>query len=132
MTNTLIVSAFAIFCFYLSSIIGYKLDFLEISDWVEKISGLGRENQKSFLKYSLQMIRSCILLQQNSSHIDTTSNEEQEFIKNFSPFINNNSVKIISYIEAAFSDIIRNGNSKILLTDLSLKFSKQLRIKKIN
>ncbi|MAN49744.1 MAG: hypothetical protein CMD04_02855 [Flavobacteriales bacterium] len=110
----------------------YKLDFLEISDWVEKISGLGRENQKSFLKYSLQMIRSCILLQQNSSHIDTTSNEEQEFIKNFSPFINNNSVKIISYIEAAFSDIIRNGNSKILLTDLSLKFSKQLRIKKIN
>ena len=78
------------------------------------------------------MIRSCILLQQNSSHIDTTSNEEQEFIKNFSPFINNNSVKIISYIEAAFSDIIRNGNSKILLTDLSLKFSKQLRIKKIN
>lgn len=100
----------------------YKRDVAETIDWSEKIAKAGREDQKSFLRYCLQMFRNAIVGHYTGGETVTLTNEQSAFLSKFAPFINhNNIVPLSEAIEEAHYHIERNANPRILFLDLSLK-----------
>ena len=111
----------------------YQAKIVELSDWVEAISKIGREQQKTFLKYALFMVRECLILNYASDNLQRLKKEEKEFSIKFAPFIHqNNAMDLIENLETASQDIERNANSRIVFNDLSLKLVLLLRIKSLN
>ena len=113
--------------------LSYQANILGITDWVDQISKIGRERQKVFLQYALHMVRESLVCNFASIDLQRLKGEEQDFTKNFSPFINeNNAIELIEALEKAHYDIGRNASAKILFTDLSLKLVLLLRIKSLS
>lgn len=96
------------------------LEVIKLSE--DKLSKLGRENQKSFLLYAINMMRQIILIQQGLRNLVFLQEEELSFVEKFSglfPF--EQLEEAISVIEITHYGIERNGNAKILFLDLSLQ-----------
>ena len=97
----------------------YKKDVIAMMGWANRISGLGKEEQKSFLRYGLHMFRQSILFNYTQEKLVRLSEEEMKFLSNFAKFITGNNLEELS---TSFSDahyhIDRNANQKILFTDL--------------
>lgn len=111
----------------------YTAKIPDLSNWIDQFIKHGREEQKEFLVYSLHMIRECLIFNFGPENLQRTREEEKTFIRKFAPFINeNNSQKIIDELEKALNHIARNGSSKIILMDLSLKMVILLRVKSVN
>ena len=100
----------------------YQKDVISLNKWVDEIATIGREKQKSFLKYAMRLIRDNFMLNQNANELAFTSNEETEFSKKFSPFIKpENIIQINEELNTAYYHIERNGYAKIVFFDLGLK-----------
>lgn len=107
---------------------GNKAAIHELILWSEEIAKTGRETQKKFLHYSIAVMRQALLVNFNVKelafmqiHIDGFSLEK------FAPFVHeNNILSIVEELEDAMYHIERNGNSKIILTDLSIKLTRLL------
>ena len=113
--------------------LNYQANILGITDWVDEISKIGRERQKTFLQYALHMIRESLVCNFASIDLQRLTVEEQDFTQKFSPFINeNNAIELIEVLEKAHYHIGRNASAKILFTDLSLKLVLLLRIKSLS
>ncbi|MDR1458731.1 MAG: DNA polymerase III subunit delta, partial [Bacteroidales bacterium] len=65
-----------------------KANFPETAELIKTLAGLGREKQKSFLRYALTLVRKCILTNCGASSLVKSSSEEAAWLANFSPFIN--------------------------------------------
>ncbi|NUY80094.1 DNA polymerase III subunit delta' [Flavobacterium sp. MAH-1] len=94
--------------------------------WSETIAGLGRETQKKFLNFCIDIFRQALLLNYQATPLVYFEPKVDKFkLENFAPFVND---KNISEIFAELSDAIyhieRNGNAKIVLTDLSIKLTR--------
>ncbi len=108
--------------------LSYKNDVLELLKLAEKLSLLGREKQKNFLLYSLQLLRENFMLNINNEKITYLSKKETEFSKKFSAFINKDNIyQIANEINSAIIDIEMNGNNKIIFCDLVLKLVKLIK-----
>lgn len=106
----------------------YKRDVATTIDWVDQISKAGREEQKSFLKFCLQMFRNAIVGHYTGGQTVTLTTEQEGFLSKFAPFINhNNIVPLTESIEEAHYHIERNANPKILFLDVSMKIFLQLK-----
>lgn len=100
----------------------------DIVEWSKALAGYNIDTHKSFLKYSLRMIRENFIMNTNNPNIVYLTEEEQNFSVNFSPYINEfNVIKIYSELEKAHSDIVRNGNAKLIFLDFGLKLVKLIR-----
>jgi DNA polymerase III subunit delta' len=100
----------------------YKKNVLEMMDWADQISGLGREAQKIFLEYALHMFRQSILKNYTEEQLIRVSREEGDFLKNFSRFITGNNVgEFLEVFSEAHYHIERNANPKILFTHLAFR-----------
>ena len=109
----------------------YKNNIIELSNWNENVVKQSRENQKSFLVYSLKIIRSAFILGRKAGKNLNVTKEEKEFISNFYPFVNeNNIIDIFESIEKAIFAITRNANSKIVFYELSLQMMRFLKVKR--
>lgn len=108
----------------------YKKGSLDgIKTWVEKISKFGREKQKSFLNYSLRMVRESLLLNYGDESLVKILHNEEQFLSKFSPFIHlRNAILIQEKINQAIYEIERNAHSANLFADLSLKMSTYLKL----
>jgi len=97
----------------------YKKDVIAMMAWANRISGLGKEEQKSFLRYGLHMFRQSLLYNYTQNKLVKLSEEEMKFLSNFSKFITGNNIEelSLSFSEAHYH-IDRNANQKILFTDL--------------
>jgi len=62
--------------------LSYSRKFQEIFDWVEEVSGLGRERQKSFMNYAIRMIRENYLLNLKQEKLVHLSSPETDFSGN--------------------------------------------------
>ncbi|RZJ71928.1 DNA polymerase III subunit delta' [Flavobacterium sp.] len=98
----------------------------DLISWSETIAGLGRETQKKFLNFCIDIFRQALLLNYQASPLVYFEPKVDKFkLENFAPFVND---KNISEIFAELSDAIyhieRNGNAKIILTDLSIKLTR--------
>lgn len=110
----------------------YQFKVVEINTFVNDISTIGREKQKSFLSYGLRLIRLCMLNNYENEEQIKLEGGEMKFVKNFSPFVNNANVSLfIEEINRAIFHIERNANAKILFMDLSLNLCKLLKIKPV-
>ncbi|MCV9929663.1 DNA polymerase III subunit delta' [Flavobacterium sp. LS1R49] len=94
--------------------------------WSEQIAGLGRESQKKFLEFCIEMFRQALLLNYQAPSLVYMEPKVEKFkLENFAPFVNGNNIHdIFKELSDAMYHIERNGNAKIILTDLSIKLTR--------
>lgn len=107
---------------------GNKATVLELVAWSDEIASLNRETQKSFLRYCLDFFRQAMLQNYKAKDLVYIDIEPKVFkFDKFATFINGKNIGEISEaIETAIYHIGRNGNAKIILTDLSIKLTRYL------
>ena len=100
-------------------------------EWSETISKTGRETQKRFLNYCIQFFRQALLLNYSANSLVFLQPKTPNFkLENFAPFIHSaNILEINKELNSAIYHIERNGNSKIILLDLSIKLTRLLHLK---
>ena len=94
--------------------------------WSEQIATLGREAQKKFLNFCIEMFRQALLLNYQAEKLVYIEPTVEKFkLENFAPFVNGNNInEIFTELSDAIYHIERNGNAKIILTDLSIKLTR--------
>lgn len=107
---------------------GNKAAIHDLISWSEDIAKTGRETQKKFLHFCLNFFRQALLLNYNANSLVFFEPKTESFkLENFAPFIHNNNILDISNeLQDAIYHIERNGNPKIILTDLSIKLTRLL------
>jgi DNA polymerase-3 subunit delta' len=98
----------------------------DLISWSEQIASLGRETQKKFLSYCIEMFRQALLLNYQTTNLVYMEPKIEKFkLENFAPFVNGNNINdIFRELSDAMYHIERNGNAKIVLTDLSIKLTR--------
>ncbi len=98
----------------------------DLIQWSEQIAVLGRETQKEFLQFCIEMFRQALLLNYQTPSLVYIETKVDKFkLENFAPFVNGNNIfDIYKELSDAMYHIERNGNSKIILTDLSIKLTR--------
>ncbi len=111
----------------------YGVKIQALTAWAESIAKWGRERQKSFLVYSLKLLRENLILNinpENQNKILFLTDKEKEFSLKFKNFIHQNNIYYLTdEFSEAFNHIARNGNSKLIFFDLALKTARILKIK---
>lgn len=109
----------------------YSKNIPGLIEWVEGFSREGREKNKSFLTYSLEMMRENFLLNVFPEHqkkLVRLTDEENTFSEKFSSFIKEGNINSFSkLINGAIIDIRMNAYTKTVMLDLSLKVSQLIR-----
>lgn len=106
---------------------GKKSVVLELVSWSNELAGLGRETQKSFLLYCMDFFRQAMLLNYQARELVYLEPATNFKLEKFAPFITGkNIVDITRSLEDAIYHIERNGNAKIIFTDLSIKLTRLL------
>lgn len=107
---------------------GNKAVINDLIAWSEEIAKTGRETQKQFLHYCLNFFRQALLHHYTATDLVYFESQGQNFsLEKFAPYIHgNNIVEINKELNDAIYHIERNGNAKIILTDLSIKLTRLL------
>ncbi|MBO0330908.1 DNA polymerase III subunit [[Muricauda] lutisoli] len=110
---------------------GNKGAVQELILWSEEVAKTGREVQKKFLNYCLTMMRQALLLNYNANELVYAKVHMEGFdLNKFAPFVHeNNILDIVKELEQAIFHVERNGNSKLIFTDLSIKLTRLLHAK---
>ena len=105
----------------------FKLKMKELAAQVDRIAELGREQEKQFLLYSLDIMRGCFLKNAAGLPVNIGSGDEK-FDAMFPRMVTANNIEAISN---AFNDAIyaieRNAYGRIALMELSFRLSKALK-----
>ena len=107
---------------------GNKAAIHDLISWSIEVAKTGRETQKKFLLYCIAMMRQSILINYNVKELAYMRIHVDGFdLNKFAPFVHeNNIIEITEELERAIYHIERNGNAKIILTDLSIKLTRLL------
>jgi len=107
---------------------GNKNAIHDLISWSEEIARTGRETQKQFLHFCIDFFRQALLLNYGADQLVYIEPKSKSFkLDNFAPFVNHlNILEINEELQDAIYHIERNGNSKIILTDLSIKLTRLL------
>ncbi len=107
---------------------GNKAAVHELILWSEEVAKTGRETQKNFLKYGLAVMRQAMLINYKAHDLAYMKIHVEDFqLEKFAPFIHENNIEhIVSEIEDAIYHVERNGNSKLIFTDLSIRLTRLL------
>jgi len=107
---------------------GNKSVVHDLLAWSEEISKTGRETQKEFLKFCLELFRQALLMNYKAEELVYFKTSLPDFnLSKFAPFVHEgNILEINDAIQDAIYHIERNGNAKLILTDTSLKLTRLL------
>jgi DNA polymerase-3 subunit delta' len=95
--------------------------------WSDTIAGIGRESQKKFLLYCISIFRQALLFNYETKGLVFFESSTGFKLENFAPFVHGNNIdEIYNELSDAIYHIERNGNPKIILTDLSIKLTRLL------
>ncbi len=111
----------------------HGLDNKKVS-WMEYFGKMGKESQKSFLRYGLSMMRETLMVyvvsevagepEQATMGLQRLYGDDLKFVTNFSKVMNFDKVERITHLlNEAYYHLERNASAKILFMDLSLKLS---------
>lgn len=106
-----------------------KPEFLKnIILWAREIAGWNREKQKNFLNYASEIFRLALLQNYQTDDLVYKKIDANGFNwAGFSKFISGaNIISILEEINAADLHLTRNGNPKIVWTDLGIKLSRYI------
>ncbi len=99
----------------------YRYDYPKIFEFAQKMSLKGREKQKSFLQYGLDVVSSSLKINNGNKNLISGTNDEKTFLIKFAPFINEiNQLEFYNALNEAVYHIERNAHAGILFGDLSL------------
>lgn len=107
---------------------GNKKAIHDLISWSEEIAKTGRETQKKFLAFCLNYFRQALLLNYSANDLVYLEPRSANFqLEKFAPFVHDaNIMEISDELQNAIYHIERNGSSKIILTDLSIKLTRLL------
>lgn len=106
----------------------YGRQVVDATEFSEGFQKMGREKQKSLIRYGLYLIRQCVLHWQRVPELVRAGGQEQEFVRKFSAMLNDrNAEPIRRELETAHGHIERNANPKVLFQDLSYRMMGLLR-----
>jgi len=110
---------------------GNKGAIHELLLWSDEVSKAGREVQKQFLQHCLGQMRQAMLLNFGAGELVHAQSHVEGFdLRKFAPFVHENNVEeIIGELETAIFHVERNGNAKLIFTDLAIKFTRLLHVK---
>jgi DNA polymerase-3 subunit delta' len=108
----------------------YANKVADIVEFGEHFAKMGRERQKTFMRYALYLIRQCVLQWQQVPQLVGAIGQEQEFVDRFSTLLNErNADAIRQELETAHAHLERNANPKVLFLDLGYRLGDRLRMK---
>ncbi|MCR9183386.1 MAG: DNA polymerase III subunit delta' [Flavobacteriaceae bacterium] len=107
---------------------GNKAVVQDLLSWSENIASVGREVQKQFLDYCVSFFRQAMLVNYQTPSLVYLQIQDPNFaLEKFAPFVHGeNILEIIDALEMANYHIERNGNAKIIFTDLSIQLTRLL------
>jgi len=104
---------------------------LDYISWTEEIAKTGKETQKKFFLYCIDIYRQALLLNYKSEDLlyiepdEKSFNDEKFTLRSFSNHVNGANIQeIFKELSDAIYHIERNGNVKLILTDLSMKLTR--------
>ena len=101
---------------------------LPVNEFVNEMTSLGREREKSFLAHGIRMLRENFVRNFGIDKMVYMTGREKQFSIKFSPYVHEgNIVPLYEEFEKAYSDVARNGNGKIIFTDLCIKVMQNIR-----
>ncbi|HXH18923.1 MAG TPA: hypothetical protein VNJ07_07535 [Chitinophagales bacterium] len=99
-----------------------KTRSLEIYAWIEKFAAIGRENQKSFLKYAMHFLRETLYMQATENKSLVLTPVEHELASRLVKFSDYNLLQELhEQLNEAHFHAERNAHPKMLMMSLSLK-----------
>ncbi len=112
---------------------GNKTAINQLLEWSDLMAGQGRETQKKFLFYCIEIFRQALLKNYKSESLVFFEPSDSSFsIEKFSPFVHQNNIfEINKSLEDAAYHIERNGNGKVIFTDLSIQLTRLIHRKEL-
>ena len=102
-----------------------KEEVLELINWSKMISKTGREVQKNFLSFSMNIFRSALLKNYEINSLVNFNPQTDMNFESFSKYVRGNNIEDVFYeIEEAHKGIESNGNANMIFMDLSLKLTR--------
>lgn len=100
----------------------YSRKVFDIMKWVDEVAPLSRDKLKAFIDYATGMLRESYIYNFRKPELVYLSSGEEDFVRKFSPFINDNNIEdMTEELKLAYSHIEQNGNARIVLLDMALK-----------
>jgi DNA polymerase-3 subunit delta' len=107
-----------------------KFDCTRALQWIDDNATTGREKQKQFLQYSLEVFRDSLMFNYGNRDLVRLSGQEKQFLEKFAPFVNTkNYERLVEEFNNSYYYIERNANPKILFMDLILKTNELINLK---
>ncbi|MCV6629696.1 MAG: DNA polymerase III subunit [Flavobacteriaceae bacterium] len=112
---------------------GNKAVVNDLLGWSDEIAKTGRETQKHFLQFCIQLFRQAMLWNYGVKDLVFMKMQYDNFqLEKFAAFVHEaNILEITKSLEDAIYHIERNGNAKVILTDLSLSLTRLLHSKAV-
>lgn len=107
-----------------------KFDCAKALTWIDDNAVIGREKQKQFLQYGLEVFRDSLMYNFGDRNLVRLSGQEKQFLEKFAPFINQkNYERLVEEFNSNYYFVERNANPKILFMDLLLKTNELINLK---
>jgi DNA polymerase-3 subunit delta' len=107
-----------------------KFDCGKALSWIDDNATTGREKQKQFLQYSLEVFRDSLMFNFGDRNLVRLNGQEKQFLEKFAPFVNRkNYERLVDEFNNSYYYIERNANPKILFMDLILKTNELINLK---
>jgi DNA polymerase-3 subunit delta' len=99
----------------------------KIISWASKASKMDKERQKSFFRFSTELIRQSFLKNINATSLVNFEAKTGFNFDSFSKYVTKNNIEeLCNQFENAHYQTIRNGNSNIIMTGLALGLTKSI------
>ena len=106
---------------------GDKEAVIELMAWSSEVSMLGREDQKSFLKYAIQFIRDAFLINYSLNNLVHYKSQNGFDIGKLAPYLNNENIcDLIALLEKSHYYILRNASAKMVFSELGIQLTRLL------
>ena len=102
--------------------LSYQRKVKDLRDWSEHVAAMGREPQKQFLAFCQRQVRENFIYNFRLPELNTQTEEEAAFSRNFARFINErNVIPITEELARAEKDIAQNVNARMVFFTMALK-----------
>ena len=110
-----------------------KTSVQKLISWSEKMAAKGREEQKYFLSYVIEIFRQAMMINYGIPRLQYIDMTAQNFdLSKLAPFIHGRNIEdIFELIEKATYSIERNANPKLVFINLSLSLTKLIHKKEL-
>ena len=100
--------------------LAYMRKIKELRKWSDTAAALGRERQRRMLEYFLRLVRENFMYNFRNPQLCYMTRDEENFARNFSPYVNEaNVLEISAMMNRAIRDIGQNANAKIVFFDMA-------------